>query len=135
LADQGQIPEDLRYSTEHEWLRIEGDRARVGITDYAQDELGDIVYVDLPKAGDAVTFMGKLGEIESVKVASELFSPAAGEVVEVNAALEAEPELVNKDPYGAGWLVVLQISDSTGVDKLLDAAAYRDLVRKEQGEA
>jgi glycine cleavage system H protein len=129
----GQIPEDLRYSTEHEWLRLEGDLARVGITDYAQQELGDIVYVDLPQPGANVTFMSRLGEVESVKVASELFSPADGEVVEVNAALAQEPELVNTDPYGYGWLVIIRVTDLANVDKLLDAAAYRDLIKQEQG--
>src|ERR671915_792104 len=97
------VPEELRYTAEHEWLRVEGDVARVGITDYAQDQLGDIVYVDMPKVGDAVSFLGKFGEIESVKVASEIFSPAAGEVVEINQAIDENPELVNKDPYGEGW--------------------------------
>jgi glycine cleavage system H protein len=129
-----EIPDDLRYSTEHEWLRIDGALARVGITDHAQDELGDIVYVDLPKAGASVTFMAKFAEIESVKVASEVFAPASGEVVEVNQALEETPELVNKDPYGEGWLVVIRLSDPAEADKLLSAAGYRELVAKEQGE-
>ena len=128
------IPDDLKYSTEHEWLRIEGDVARVGITDYAQDQLGDIVYVDLPKKADSLSFMGKLGEIESVKVASEIFSPAAGEIVEINEALDASPELVNKDPYGEGWLVAIRLSDKGDLDKLLDAAGYGQLVAKERGE-
>ena len=131
--EAGQVPDDLRYSTEHEWLRLNGDLARVGITDYAQDELGDIVYVDLPKPGTPVSFMAKFGEIESVKVASEIFSPAAGEVVEINAALDAQPELVNKDPYGEGWLVVIRVGDTEALSQLLDAEGYRDLVRREQG--
>jgi glycine cleavage system H protein len=131
--DGGQVPDDLRYSTEHEWLLLEGDLARVGITDYAQAELGDIVYVDLPKPGTPVTFMGKFGEIESVKVASEIFAPASGEVVEVNEALANEPELVNRDPYGYGWLVVIRVSDFGEIEQLLDAEGYRDLVRREQG--
>jgi glycine cleavage system H protein len=129
----GQVPDDLRYSTEHEWLRLEGDLARVGITDYAQQELGDIVYVDLPSVGTNVSFMSKLGEVESVKVASELFSPADGEVVEVNSALAQEPELVNHDPYGYGWLVVIRVANLEGVGKLLDAGAYRELIKQEQG--
>jgi len=134
MADaEGEVPEDLRYSTEHEWIRVEGDLARVGITDYAQSELGDIVYVDLPKVGAKVEFMGKFGEVESVKVASEIFSPAAGEVVEINGALDGEPELVNKDPYGQGWLIALRLSDAGDLDKLLSAEGYRELVRKEQG--
>jgi glycine cleavage system H protein len=134
LTSESQIPEDLRYSSEHEWLRIEGDTARVGITAYAQDQLGDIVYVDLPKAGTAVSFMAKFAEIESVKVASEVFAPASGEIIEVNAALDAAPELVNHDPYGEGWLVVIRLSDAAEADKLLSPAGYRDLVAQEQGE-
>ena len=133
MTNDAQIPDGLHYSTEHEWLRIDGELARVGITHYAQDELGDIVYIDLPKPGASVAFMAKLAEIESVKVASEVFSPATGEVVEVNSALEQSPELVNKDPYGEGWLVVLRLSDAGEIDKLLSPAAYRELVAKEQG--
>lgn len=134
MSGGNSIPGDLKYSTEHEWLRIDGDVARVGITDYAQDQLGDIVYVDLPKIGAAVAFMGKFGEIESVKVASEIFSPAAGEIAEINEALDPNPELVNKDPYGEGWLVAIRLSDASEVDKLLDAAGYEALVAKERGE-
>ena len=134
MAGGNSIPGDLKYSTEHEWLRIEGDVARVGITDYAQDQLGDIVYVDMPKVGDSVKFMGKFGEIESVKVASEIFSPASGEIAEINDGLDANPELVNKDPYGEGWLVAIRLSDASEVDKLLDAAGYEDLIKKERGE-
>ena len=134
MAGGNAIPEDLKYSTEHEWLRIEGDIARVGITDYAQDQLGDIVFVDMPKKGDSVAFMGKFGEIESVKVASEIFSPAGGEIVEINEALDASPELVNKDPYGEGWLVTMRLSDQGDLDKLMDAAGYAALVAKERGQ-
>jgi glycine cleavage system H protein len=133
MTNESGVPDDLRYSQEHEWLRVDGDTARIGITDYAQDELGDIVYVELPKAGTKVSFMGKFGEIESVKVASEVYSPATGEIVEVNAALADAPELVNKDPYGEGWLVAIRLADVGELDKLLDAAGYRDLIRKEQG--
>ena len=135
MAGGNSIPGDLRYSTEHEWLRIEGDIARVGITDYAQDQLGDIVYVDMPKAGDSVKFMGKFGEIESVKVVSEIFSPASGEIAKINDSLDANPELVNQDPYGGGWLVAIRLSDASEVDNLLDAAAYEALIKKERGEA
>jgi glycine cleavage system H protein len=135
LAGGNSIPGDLKYSTEHEWLRIEGDVARVGITDYAQDQLGDIVYVDMPSVGDNVKFMGKFGEIESVKVASEIFSPASGEIAEINSGLDANPELVNKDPYGEGWLVAIRLSDAAEADQLLDAAGYEALVKKERGEA
>jgi glycine cleavage system H protein len=134
LAGGNLIPGDLKYSSEHEWLRIEGDVARVGITDYAQDQLGDIVFVDLPKAGENVAFMGKFGEIESVKVASEIFSPASGEIAEINAALDQSPELVNKDPYGEGWLVTIRLSDAAEADKLMDAAGYEKLVAKERGQ-
>ncbi len=132
-AQANEVPEDLRYSSEHEWLRQEGDLARVGITAFAQDRLGDVVYVELPAAGTSLSFMAKLGEIESVKVASELFSPLTGEVVEVNAALEKEPELVNTDPYGAGWLLVVRPSDPTELDKLLEPAAYSAQIEREAG--
>jgi glycine cleavage system H protein len=134
LAGGNSIPDDLKYSSEHEWLRIEGDVARVGITVYAQDQLGDIVYVDLPHVGETVKFMGKFGEIESVKVASEIFSPASGEIAEINSALDQSPELVNKDPYGEGWLVAIRLSDASEAGKLLDAAGYGQLVAKERGE-
>lgn len=127
-SQSNDVPEDLRYSTEHEWLRLEDGQARIGITAFAQDELGDIVYVDLPKPGATLSFMEKLGEIESVKVASELFSPASGEVIEVNSALEDHPELINSDPYGAGWLLVIRLSDSSEVDRLLSPQAYRDML-------
>lgn len=135
MAGGNAIPEDLKYSTEHEWLRLEGEIARVGITDYAQDQLGDIVYVDLPKVGDRVAFMGKFGEIESVKVASEIFSPAEGEIVEVNQELDQAPELVNQDPYGRGWLVAIKLTNADNdTAQLLDAAGYNALVAKERGE-
>lgn len=134
-TDDSQVPQGLHYSTEHEWLRIEGDEATVGITYYAQDELGDVVYVEMPKLGAAVDFMGKLGEIESVKVASEIFSPAAGEVIGINDALVDAPELVNKDPYGEGWLVRLHLNDATPPPGLMDAEGYRQLLRREAGEA
>jgi glycine cleavage system H protein len=133
LTNETKIPNDLRYSTEHEWIRVDGEIARVGITDYAQDELGDVVYVDLPKPGTQVSFMGKMAEIESVKVASEVFAPASGEVTEVNPALEEKPELINRDPYGEGWLVSMRLSDTAEVDKLLSASAYRELIEKERG--
>jgi glycine cleavage system H protein len=134
VSEVSDIREELLYSTEHEWLRIEDGLARVGITAYAQEQLGDVVYVLLPEPGRVLTFMGKLGEIESVKVASEIFSPVAGEVIEINEALTDAPELVNKDPYGEGWLVTVRPTAPEEVDKLLNAQAYRDLVRLEQGE-
>ncbi len=134
MNEASAVPEALLYSTEHEWLRVEDGLARVGITAYAQDRLGDVVYVMLPPPGTELTFMGKLGEIESVKVASEIFSPVTGAVAEINEALADAPELVNKDPYGQGWLLVIRLTAPGDLDKLLGAEAYRDLVRREQGE-
>ena len=134
MTTQGtEIPDDRLYSTEHEWLLVDGGDARVGLTAYAQDELGDIVYVDLPGAGTQVGFMAKLGEVESVKVASEIFSPAAGEVTAKNDALEDQPELVNQDPYGEGWLVTMRLTEPPS-DELLDAAGYRELINRLRGE-
>ena len=118
------VPE-LRYTADHEWLRVEGDEAAVGITAYAADELGDIVYVELPSPGRHLAAGEAFGVIESVKTASDLYAPAAGEVVAVNAALAGAPELVNGDPYGAGWMVRLRLDDAAAPDALLDAAAYR----------
>jgi glycine cleavage system H protein len=128
-------PSQLRYSKEHEWVRVEGNSATVGITDYAQDQLGDIVYVDLPKVGTAVRQSGKLGEIESVKAVSDFFSPVSGEVTELNEEVVKSPELVNQDPFGRGWLLKLTLSDAGEVDRLLTAAQYEELVAKEQAEA
>ena len=128
------IPDDLRYSPEHQWIKLEGDGlGRIGITAYAEDELGEIVYVSLPKAGAIVAANEKLGEVESIKVASEFYSPVSGEVIEVNKAVDETPELVNKDPYGEGWLVLLRLSDPSEVEKLLGAEGYGDVVRREQG--
>jgi glycine cleavage system H protein len=121
------IPDDLRYSVEHEWVRAEGGRARVGITDYAQDALGDIVYVDLPAIGTDVEVGGKLGEVESTKSVSEIYAPVAGTVTAVNDALSGAPEQMNEDPYGEGWICELELADGAAVDALLDPAAYRDL--------
>jgi glycine cleavage system H protein len=128
-------PSELRYSKEHEWVRVEGNSATVGITDYAQDQLGDIVYVDLPKVGTAVRQSGKLGEIESVKAVSDFFSPVSGEVTELNEEVVKSPELVNQDPYGRGWLLKLALSDADEVDGLLTAEQYEELVAKEQAAA
>jgi glycine cleavage system H protein len=114
------------YSKEHEWLKTDGDEATVGITDYAQDQLGDIVYVDLPEPGTNVTQFEKMGEIESVKAVSELFSPASGEVTAANEALVQKPEIVNSDPYGEGWLLKLKIEAAP--EGLMDAAAYDEFV-------
>ena len=128
------FPADLRYSKEHEWVRAEGDTATVGITDYAQDQLGDIVYLDLPAAGANVTQLEKLGEIESVKAVSDLYSPVSGEVVEVNQEAIDSPELVNNDAYGRGWLIKVRMSDASELDKLLTAQAYEELVMRTMEE-
>jgi glycine cleavage system H protein len=128
------VPAELRYSKEHEWVRVEGDIATVGITDHAQEQLGDLVYLELPKVGTAVRQFEKLGEIESVKAVSDLFSPVSGEVTERNEEAVKSPELVNQDPYGRGWLVRLTLSDASEVDKLLTAEQYEELVTQEQAE-
>lgn len=122
------VPENLRYSDDHEWALLEGQRVRIGITDYAQDALGDVVFVDLPDVGATVTAGEPFGEVESTKSVSELFSPVDGEVVEVNGELGDSPELVNTDPYGAGWLIVVEPRDPAQLDSLLDADAYRSLI-------
>ena len=119
------IPEELRYTKDHEWTRIEGRRATIGITDHAQDQLTDVVYVELPAVGKVVRAGDVLGTVESVKAVSEIFSPLSGKVVEVNHTLEDAPEIVNGDPYGKGWIVVLEISDPGEGKGLMDAAAYR----------
>ena len=129
------VPSELRYSKEHEWVRVEGERATVGITDYAQEQLGDIVYLDLPKVGTVVRQSGKLGEIESVKAVSDFFSPVSGEVTELNEEVVKSPELVNQDPFGRGWLLKLTLSGAGEVAKLLTAQQYEELVAKEQAEA
>src|SRR3972149_4025635 len=128
------IPADLRYSKEHEWVRLDGDTGAVGVTDYAQDQLGDIVYLDLPAAGASGTQPGKEGEIESVKAVSDLFSPVSGEVVEVNQEAIDSPELVNSDPYGRGWLIKVRLSDAGQLDTLLAADAYDELITREVEE-
>ncbi len=121
------VPEDLRYSTDHEWARSEGDRVRVGITDYAQDALGDVVFVDLPAVALAVEAGGLIGEVESTKSVSEIYAPIAGEVVEVNPALADAPERLNADPYGEGWICVIAPSDPASLEGLLDPSGYRQL--------
>lgn len=122
------FPENLKYSKEHEWVRVEGDVAFVGITDFAQRELGDIVYVDVDTLGDDVAQDEVFGTVEAVKTVSDLFMPIGGEVLEFNTELEDNPELVNSDPYGKGWLVKISIADASELDSLLDAAAYTELV-------
>lgn len=124
----GKIPEGLRYTDEHEWVKLEDGKARVGITDFAQDQLGDVVYVETPSVGDSVEAGATFGVIESVKAASDLFCPVTGTVTEVNERLLDEPELVNSDPYGDGWMVVIEPADPSAIDALLDAAAYADVV-------
>jgi glycine cleavage system H protein len=121
-------PPDLRYTREHEWVRIEDGIGTVGITDYAQDQLGDIVYLELPDAGTALKQHKKLGEIESVKAVSDLFSPVSGEVIETNQQAIDSPELVNEDPCGRGWLLRVRLSDETEVDGLLSPQEYDDLL-------
>ncbi len=126
-----QIPDDLHYSKDHEWVRVEGNIAVVGITDYAQDSLGDVVYVEVPKAGDEFAANESFGSVESVKAVSEVFAPVSGEVVGVNEALTDEPEKVNQDPYGAGWMIRVEMSNPGEVDSLLTAAEYEDFTKGE----
>ncbi len=126
-----EFPEGLKYSKEHEWVAVDGGRARIGITDFAQDALGDIVYVQLPAVGLAVVANATCAEVESTKSVSDIYAPASGTVVEVNDALGDAPEIVNQDPYGAGWIFTLELSDPSQVDALLDAAAYKALVESE----
>ena len=122
------IPDDLHYSKDHEWVRVDGNVAIVGITDYAQDSLGDVVYVELPKVGDDFAANESFGSVESVKAVSEVFSPGSGEVVGTNEALADTPEKVNQDPYGDGWMVKVKLSDPSEVDSLMDATAYKKLL-------
>jgi glycine cleavage system H protein len=122
------IPNELRYTEEHEWCRIEGDVAVVGITDFAQSELGDVVFIELPEAGAAAEAHQEFGTIEAVKAVSELFAPVSGEIVEVNQAVADSPETVNQDCYGNGWMIKIKLSDPTEVKALLDAAAYEKII-------
>jgi glycine cleavage system H protein len=125
------IPADLRYTKEHEWVRVEGDTGTVGITDYAQDQLGDIVFVSLPEPGARLSQMAVFGEIESVKAVSELYSPLSGEVAEINQALADKPELVNESPYGDGWIMKVRLSEPGEVDALLSAEQYQQHLAQE----
>lgn len=122
------IPDELRYSTDHEWVRVDGNRVRIGITDYAQDALGDVVYVQVPDLGAEVAAGAGISEVESTKSVSDIYAPVAGTIVEVNADLEAGPERVNADPYGDGWICTIEVADPAVVDALLDAEAYRKLI-------
>ena len=125
------VPEDLHYSKDHEWVRVDGDQAIIGITDYAQNSLGDVVYVELPKAGEEFAANEPFGSVESVKAVSEVFTPIAGAVVQINESLADEPESVNSDPYGAGWMIRLRMANPGEVDSLLTAAEYEDFTKAE----
>jgi len=122
------FPENLKYTKDHEWVRVEGDTAVVGITDFAQHELGDIVYVDIPSKGKTVGQHEVFGTVEAVKTVSDLFMPVSGDVTEVNAGLDTAPESVNTDPYGNGWMVKVKMSNTSELDGLMDAAAYKALI-------
>lgn len=122
------FPQNVKYTNEHEWIRLEGDVAYVGITDYAQEQLGDIVFVDIPTEGETLEANEVFGTIEVVKTISDLFLPVAGEIIEQNTALEENPELVNKDPYGEGWLIKMKPANAADLDNLLDAEEYKKVV-------
>ena len=128
------IPTELRYTKEHEWIRAEGDIGTIGITDYAQDQLGDIVYLDLPAAGASLAQNDKLGEIESVKAVSDLYAPVSGEVLEVNQEAVDQPEAVNEEPYGKGWLIKVRLSNASELDAMLTNEAYDELIVREMEE-
>lgn len=123
-----EFPDDVRYTKDHEWARLEGGRVRIGVTDFAQDALGDVVYVDLPEAGSSVQADQSFGEIESTKSVSDVFSPVSGTIVEKNHLVDDAPELVNQQPYGDGWLVIVEPTDPEAVDGLMDSEAYKALV-------
>lgn len=122
------VPKDLRYTEEHEWVKVEDNKVRIGITEFAQHELGDIVFVELPQVGDDVKVNEPFGSVESVKTVSELYAPVSGKVVEVNAELEDSPELVNESPFEQAWMIVVELSDDSGVDSLLTADKYEELI-------
>ena len=124
-------PEELRYSKDHEWIGVEGDRGRIGITDYAQNQLGDVVFVELPEVGRKLAAGDQFGTVESVKAVSELYSPVAGEVVEVNSELAAKPELINEDPHGAAWMIVVRLGEPASIEALMDGKAYKAFVESE----
>jgi glycine cleavage system H protein len=126
------IPTDLRYHEEHEWVRMKGSQATVGISDFAQDALGDIVFIDLPKAGSTVKAGQQIGEIESTKTTSTLYTPVSGTIVQVNLELKDHPEVVNSDPYGQGWMVVIDLSHAAEVDQLMTAAQYEDFLANQK---
>jgi glycine cleavage system H protein len=126
-----EFPDQLRYTKEHEWVAVEGALGRVGITDFAQDALGDVVFVQLPDVGANVSATSSIAEVESTKSVSDIYAPLSGTVTEVNTGLESTPEQLNQDPYGDGWIFVIEMSDASQVDSLLDAAAYRRLVEEQ----
>jgi glycine cleavage system H protein len=128
------VPEDLQYSKDHEWIRVNGDVGTIGITDHAQNSLGDVVYVELPKPGETFAAHESFGSVESVKAVSEIFTPISGEIVEVNESLQDEPEKVNTDPYGDGWMIRVRMSNPGEVDSLLTAAEYEDFTKGEEKE-
>jgi glycine cleavage system H protein len=128
------IPEELSYTKDHEWVRVNGDQATIGITEHAQNQLGDVVYVELPKPGDKFEAAEPFGSVESVKAVSEIYMPVSGSVVAVNDSLNDSPEKVNEDPYGTGWMVVLQMSEPAQVDGLLTAIEYEDYIKLESAE-
>jgi len=128
-----EFPEDLKYTQEHEWVALEGGRARVGITDFAQDALGDVVYVEIPEVGTEVTAGEPFGEVESTKSVSSVYAPVSGRVVERNGALDDAPELVNQQPYGDGWMILIELKDPSELDSLLDAAGYQRFTEQESG--
>lgn len=125
-----EIPNDLRYTAEHEWLRLEGGIATVGITDYAQDKLGEVIYVELPAVGASFDALAAMAAVESVKAASDIYAPVAGEVIEVNEAVVSEPSLLNASPYGEAWLVKLRLADAAQVDSLLSAEEYAEIAKE-----
>lgn len=125
------VPKDLRYTSEHEWVKVEDGKVRVGITDFAQSELGDIVFVELPQVGDEIQMNEPFGSVESVKTVSELYAPVSGKVVEVNEELEDSPEFVNESPYEKAWMIVVELSDESELDNLLSAQAYKELTEED----
>ena len=122
------VPDNLKYTEEHEWIAVEGDIATVGVTDYAQGELGDLVFIELPEVEDQVTFGESFGTVEAVKAVSDLFAPLSGSVAEINELLADDPEIVNKDPYGEGWMIKIKISDADELTALLSAESYKELI-------
>ncbi len=124
------VPEELRYSSDHEWIRVDGNRITLGITDYAQDALGDVVFVDVPEVGTAVSVGDSFSEVESTKSVSDIYSPVSGTIVEVNGELADAPERLNEDPYGEGWLCTIELADMAELESLLDAAGYQALIEE-----